>query len=433
MRSVLKILDYRRLWIAQVVSNFGDALTSMALLLFVNELTGSTAALATMALALAIPRLLFGMVAGVLVDRYNRKRIMLLSEIGRGILVLGFVVAVLEETLPLLYAIAFAKATIETAFMPARNALIPKIVPADILMSANALGQITRMLMSLFGTAAATIIVAAMSNYWLPFVIDGITFFISFYLLLRLAVDGTPQRTTTKPKSTNPVGAMWHELSEGMTVVFRNRLLTGVLISLTMTMFGLGAVNLLIVPFILNVLKMHETLLAAIEFTQVVSMILGGAIFGSVAQRLKPTRVISAGLIVIGIFVAMLGVVVHEWHLFVVFFLMGLALTPLQAAASTIMQLAISDELRGRVGGAAGTVTESANLASMALAGAFGEALGVRTTLILGGGMVILAGLMAAILFAGAPPLPITSETSDNDEAIEPVVTTPQPEVAPVA
>ena len=82
-RAVLRVPDFRSLFVGQTISDFGDAMTSLALLLVVNKLTGSTAALALMAIALALPQVTVGVIAGVYVDRWDRRRVMLVSDLLR--------------------------------------------------------------------------------------------------------------------------------------------------------------------------------------------------------------------------------------------------------------------------------------------------------------------------------------------------------------
>jgi MFS family permease len=82
------------LWSGHVVSSFGDALTSLALLLIAQRLTGSTTAVAATAIAIALPQLLVGLPAGVLVDRWNPRRVMIASDLARAVLVLGFIAVV---------------------------------------------------------------------------------------------------------------------------------------------------------------------------------------------------------------------------------------------------------------------------------------------------------------------------------------------------
>ena len=123
IRAILGFDGMRRLWVAQGISDVGDAFTSLGLLLVVNQLTGSTAALALMAIVLAVPQVVFGVIAGAWVDRLDRRRLMIASDLVRAVLVLGFVVAASGDRLWLLYLLAFAQASVGTFFTPARTAL----------------------------------------------------------------------------------------------------------------------------------------------------------------------------------------------------------------------------------------------------------------------------------------------------------------------
>ena len=154
VRDVLRLPDFRRLWLAQAISDVGDGLTLLTLMLLVNQLTGSTLALAAVAIALAIPPLTIGIVAGTYVDRWDRRTIMIVSDTLRAVIVLGFVIVGRAELVPLLLVLAFAQATIGTFFSPARGALIPRVVPADGLLAANAIGQATRVIAGVIGSAS---------------------------------------------------------------------------------------------------------------------------------------------------------------------------------------------------------------------------------------------------------------------------------------
>jgi len=115
-RDVLRLPNYRRLWLGQLVSEAGDGLTNLALLLLVNSITGSTAAIAAMAICLAIPPLTIGLFAGAYVDRADRRRIMLASDLLRAIVVLGFVLVGSADRLWLLFLFAFVQSSIGTFF-----------------------------------------------------------------------------------------------------------------------------------------------------------------------------------------------------------------------------------------------------------------------------------------------------------------------------
>ena len=123
-RDLLKIRNFRLLWGGQIVSNFGDAITQLTLILYINRITdGSTQAIAGLLIALALPMATLGLVAGVFVDRWDRKRTMIVSDLLRGILTLGFVAAAVWQQLWLIYLLAFLHATVSSFFGPVGSKL----------------------------------------------------------------------------------------------------------------------------------------------------------------------------------------------------------------------------------------------------------------------------------------------------------------------
>ncbi len=398
MRAILRIPNYSRLWLGQVISNFGDSLTNLTLLILVNELTGSTAAIALMAIVLGIPKVLFGTLAGVYVDRLNRQKIMIYSDILRGIVVLGFLLITDVDMLWLLYAIAFTQSTIGTLFNPARSALIPHLVPENGLMSANALIQTSGIFVAVLGAGAAGVLTGVFNVYAPAFILDAFTFFISAWLITRIVLSPEQaQPTTTKTKANLRV--ITSQLKEGLVIIFKVRALAGVLVAAGVAMLGLGAINILIVPFLVNDLKVPETWFGVVQLVQVTAMMISGAFVAMIARRLAPPNIISIAMIVTGILLSLIAGVGAVWQLFVILFVLGLVMTPLQASISTIMQTAVEDEMRGRVNGALDTMIQIANLASMTFAGVFGDIIGVRTTFILGGIVVIMAGIGSRLIF----------------------------------
>ena len=186
-REVLRLPEFRKLFVAQAISDIGDGMTFMALLLLVNELTHSPAALAVLSIAVAVPSMVGGVFAGAYADRLDRRRIMIVSDSIRAVLVLLFVVVGTLERLPILYLVAFLQASIGTFFSPARGALIPRVVPQHGLMAANGMGQISRMIGGLVGTGLTGVLVATSpAPYWPAFVVDATTFVASVLIVLRV-------------------------------------------------------------------------------------------------------------------------------------------------------------------------------------------------------------------------------------------------------
>ncbi len=404
IRNLLAIRDFRLLWSGQVISNLGDSMTSLALLLLVNHLTGSTAALATMAIMLALPNLTFGLFAGVFVDRFDRKRIMILSDILRGILVLGFVLVDSADKIWLLYLLAFIQASIGAFFTPARNALLPNIVPAYGLLAANSISQTSRIIFSVIGTGLAGFLIGTFEVYWPVFAIDALTFFLSMVLIVQVRFSGAP----AGEKSPINLSGVFRELREGLRITFSNRILMGAIIAFAVTMLGLGAVNILLVPLLVDDLQVPETWFAAIELSQTAGMVLAGALVAALASRIKATNILSLGLILLGTTVAAMALPANVYHAMIILFFAGLFITPIQASGSTIIQTAVPDNVRGRTGAANNALITTAQLVSMALAGVLADAFGARNVFIIGGVFVALAGLVAYLIFHGVELMPVT-------------------------
>src|SRR5439155_16286341 len=135
------------------------------------------------------------------------------------------------------------------------------------------------------------------------------------------------------------------------------------------------------------------TWFGAIEFAQTAAMILSGSMVVVLARRLKPTNIISASLLGIGISIGALSLISSVWHIFPVLVAVGLLVTPLQASVSTIIQTSVTDEVRGRISSSLNTMISTASLVSMGAAGLLGQAIGVRNVFVVGGIVIVFAGV----------------------------------------
>ncbi len=395
MRALFRIRDFRLLWTGQAVSNFGDALTNLALLLTAQRLTGSTAAVATTAIAVALPSLLFGMVAGAYVDRWNRKRVMIVSDLFRTSFVLLFLLVTTPDRMWLLYTVAFIQAALGTFFTPAKSAFLPRIVGAEHLLAANSISQMTQIVLGLLGTAVAGLIAATQDTLAAAYLLDAATFLVSLTVIALIRTDGTPERDSGTRH-------LWDDVRAGVAAATRSPVLLGVMIGAGIVMFGLGAVNVLLIPFVVEVLAVPETWFAGIEASQVVSMVAASALVAALATRIRPTTLISWALSGLGVLVAAMALATAPWHLMIVLFAVGWLITPLQASVSTLVQTEVPDEMRGRTGAALNTVVTASQVTSMALAGVAAAAVGVRWVFVIAGAVAVLSGIVTAALFRNA-------------------------------
>ena len=396
MRELFGIRDFRLLWTGQAISNFGDALTNLALLLTAQRLTGSTAAVATTAIAAALPTLLFGLVAGAYVDRWNRKRVMIVSDLFRSGFVLLFLFVTTPDLMWLLYIVTFVQAALGTFFKPARMAYLPRIVGEDNLLAANSISQMTLIVLGLAGTAAAGVIAATADSLAPAFLLDAGSFFASLLMISLIRTDASP-----KPLERQAQPKILTEVRDGLSAVVRSPVLRGVVIGAGVLMFGLGATNVLLIPFIVEILSVPETWFAAIEGSQVVSMVAASTLVAVLAKKMRATHIITVGLAAIGVGTMTIALAQAPWHLMIILFFVGWAVSPVQASVSTLVQSEVTDEMRGRTSSALSTVITGANIASMGVAGAVAAVIGVRTVFVLSGAVAILAAGLTLVLFRG--------------------------------
>ncbi len=390
-RAPLARRDFRLLWLAQTISDLGDGLTNLALLLLALKLTGSPAAVAATLIVLELPQVTIGLVAGVFVDRWERRRVMLASDLLRAALVVGFVAVGSSSTLWLLFVLAIAQASVGTFFSPARTALVATLLPQDELFAANSLGQLSRVLAYILGESAAGVLVGLTGAYWPAFVVDGLTFLFSVALVSRVAVRSIAGRT-----GRSNVGS---ELREGLAYVRRSPVLVGTLLAAGTAYLGIGAVNVLWIPLFQNDLHVPTALFGAADLAQAAAMIIGAGFSIRLVRRAGPTRIVTAGLAALGAAVALTGLVTSFWQVLVLLFLIGAIVSPLQAAVTTIVQVSTDEDVRGRVAAALSSVTSSANILSMGLAGLVSAQLGVRGSFGLAGGAIAASSLVALVLF----------------------------------
>jgi MFS family permease len=389
LRDLLSIRDYRRLWLAQVATDFGDTLTFLSLLILVQRLTGSTVALAGLTISITLPVLVFSVLSGVVVDRVDRKKMMILSDVLRGVVVLTFLFARSADLVPLIYAIAFTQAAIGTLFNPARSAMLPRIVGERRLIAANSVSQTSRIVFNLLGTTAAGVLAGVFGTQAPAFVVNSAAFLVSALLIATIGTDG-------RPDPAGHAGA-WEDMKSGFRVIRGSRSLRGVLLAAGVTMLGLGAVNVLMVPLVIDGLGLSETVFGLIEGAQVAGMVVAGGIVAALAARLRARLLLGFGLIGVGFAVASLYFPVQVWQLALSMLAIGLFVAPAQAGVSTLSQTLIPDSMRGRVGGALSASISVASVTSMGAAGVAAAYLGVRGVFVVAGAITVVAGILGLL------------------------------------
>ncbi|MBI9046633.1 MAG: MFS transporter [Anaerolineaceae bacterium] len=409
-RDLFKIRDFRMLLSGQAISDFGDSMTHLAVLLLINELTGSTTAMASMAIAIALPRLIFGLLSGVYIDRLDRKKIMIISDLLRAIFVLGFIVVDSPEEIWILYVIGFIQGSVGTFFTPARSAILPSLIPRKGLLAANSISQTVMIISNLIGTGIAGVLIGILSGYQWIFLIDAITFMLSMLFILRI------RYTFQQEKNLSDISPrlVINQLFEGLNIIGKSRPLVGSITAISISMLGIGAVSVLLIPLVVNELQISTAWFGLVETGQTAGYVISGILIAGLAARFKPTNLISVGLIGVAAGIALTSAAPNIWFVIISLFITTLFIPPISASAQTIAQTAVEDHLRGRTSAATSTFTTTANLISMAAAGILADRVGVRQVFLISSAMILLAAFVSIILFRG-----IKTFQLDKPETIE--------------
>ena len=203
---------FRHLWYGQVVSELGDWLNSIAIYTLVLQLSGTGTAMASAMMAKLLPIFFVSPLAGVLIDRMDRKVIMITSDVLRFVVVLGFLLVNDAGDLWLLYTLAVVEIALAGFFEPARSAIIPALTPREDLVTANALSGSTWSVMLAFGAALGGVLVS-----WFgiktAFIVDAFTFLLSAWFIARIQC---PEDALKKEQSERPQSTGFSTLIEGM-------------------------------------------------------------------------------------------------------------------------------------------------------------------------------------------------------------------------
>ncbi|PIQ99709.1 MAG: MFS transporter [Nitrospinae bacterium CG11_big_fil_rev_8_21_14_0_20_45_15] len=182
---IKKNRSFRYLWYGQVVSELGDWLNSIAIYTLILEVSNSSMALAGVMMAKLLPIVVISPIAGVVIDRFDRKWVMIASDLGRFVIVLGFLTVDGPEDIVIVFILTLLSTALTGFFEPARSAIIPSLIPRKNLVAANALSGSTWSVMLAFGAAMGGLIVS-IAGIRTAFIIDAFTFLLSAFLLFNL-------------------------------------------------------------------------------------------------------------------------------------------------------------------------------------------------------------------------------------------------------
>jgi MFS family permease len=391
--------DLRLLLGAGLVSLSGDWVLSVGLAYSVYALTGSTLASAGALLSAFVPQVVVGSFAGVFVDRWDRKRTMVVANVLLAVGLTPLVLVTGADRIWVVYLVLAAQSCVEVFFAPAEQAFLPRIVDDADLVPANALNGQVRNLARLAGSAVGGV-AAATGGIRSVAVVDAATFLVAALLVARIR---TPGRAADAPEDAAHVVrgrfvTLLEEWRVGWRTTVTEPVLLTLLLALLVTSTGEGIMGTLFAPYVRHVLHGSGEVYGVITGVQAIGGVLGGFLVAALADRWSPVTMVWAGSVVFGlvdlaIFCYPL-VWVNPWPAAAGMILVGFPGAVLVAGTMTLVQRHTTDQRRGRVFSLVGLAQAVSVVVGATLAGFLGGPSGIIPVLALQGVGYVAAGVL---------------------------------------
>ena len=372
--------NYRYTWIGQVVSEAGDHFNNIAVFSLAVAATHSGMVIALIFLSRAVPVMFAGPLAGVVLDRFDRRRVMIASDLVRGVVAAGFIFTVHHPDVRLLYLLSGLLMVASPFFTAGRASILPSIATREELHTANTLTQTTQWTTLTLGAMLAGSSVAAFGYQW-AFAFNSLSFFVSALCISRLRLPG---RGFQPPGALNETEVVrpWHEYAEGLRYIRGVPLILGLLLVNVGWATGGGAAQILFTVFGEMVFKKGPSGLGTIWGFAGVGLMCGGAVAYTLGRRLSfdnYKRAIVVCYVVHGGAYVLFSQM-RSFPLALVF----IALSRAGVGMSSVLNMSellrvVPSEFRGRVFATMESVTWSVMMVSMLAAGAASQTWNPRT------------------------------------------------------
>jgi predicted MFS family arabinose efflux permease len=418
--------NLRFLWTGQVISEIGDWLNNVAVLALALQLAGpgrQGIAIAIYAIARHLPLFLFGPIAGVVVDRADRRRVMIAADLARAILALGFLAAEQYGSLSVIYAVGAAMFSVSAFFNAAKRASVPNLTRGfDELLSANSLTTSTTAATIAAGSAIGGVI-ATLGGRTAVFAINAATFLVSAALISRIvfpprASMSAAAGTDSSNELRQPVGRVrqtklgailvrsFDDFRQGLVYVKRQPLLT--LIFLVAGGWGLGNGTARALYSIfgsrLGIAAVSGRIPNASEFgiaVLFVAMGTGGVLGAALARRVGRNRSLNSrlgtSLLLDGTGLFLFSLMPNLWTAAAILIARDLNYAIWWTSQQTLLMSRTENQFAGRVFASFETVVTLAMVASMIVSGLAADRFGISRVPAVGGLLIILSGVVWVI------------------------------------
>lgn len=386
---VFRHRDFRLMWTGQFVSTAGTALTSLAASILVYRLTGSALSVGLMMMATAAPSLLVGLFAGVIVDRYDRKKIMIVTELLRAVLI-AFIPFMVARNIVWLYIIVALASAIAQFYDPAHESVLPEVAPEEELAAANSLMAISSFGSTAIGFAASGLIASAANIEW-AFYLDSISFLVSALCIFFVTIQ--------------PLGAeedasaamIVRNLRVGLRFLADTPVLRSLFLVYVPVLISYGLSNSLLLPFSDRALGANEFQYGLQESMTSVAFVACSLLMAHVFDRMREGQWIALSWLAMGTLSIIYSRLTSIPLAILVIGMSGFVNAPSAIGGRLILQRNTPREMRGRVNSAFFVSRDILFLIGMASVG-LADFVDVRTMFLISGLILAAGGVLVLFL-----------------------------------
>lgn len=399
LRSLWGHPAFRSLWLAGFVSDTGDWLLFIALPIVVYQLTGSAFGTSLAFLVELLPGIVLAPLAGWCADRWDRRRVLVVVCCLQAFALVPLLVVHARAQLPLIYAVILVEAALTTLFEPAKNALVPSLVRAGDLVSANSVIGLGQNLARLAGGPLGGVLLAA-GGLRIVVTADLISYLVAAVIIGRIAASASNQATVPHDRRRLPGRGAYQSM-------LRSRRLRGALLATLVSQIAQGIFVVLFILFVAQ--RLHGTVseIGLLRGVQAVGAIAGGVILVVIARRYSPGTLAAGAAIAFGavdLVVWNASLLSTNTALYVgLFIVIGAPGIVLGTGLISALQLDTHDTNRGRVIGAFGLTSNLGQAVGMVAAGLLAAPLGLLSILNTQAVLYLAAGGIAAWLMTDDP------------------------------
>ncbi len=393
MGAVLRIPVMRRLWYAQIVSNFGDFLALFGVIGYLTFTAHANAQQITgVQIAYQLPIAVLGILAGVFVDRWPLKPTMIASDLSRAGLCL---LLLLAHNVWGFYAALAAISVVSSFFGPAQGVAIRSAVPLHGLRAANALMQQVLFLARIAGPAVAALLVStfgATSCYWA----DAASFAASACLIASVALS-RPAEMAAKvildpvdKEEEKGVAKVWADMKQGVNFIVHHAGLLFVILALASGMFVIGCFGPLIAVYVRDILHGSTKVFGAASAMIGLGILCGINVLNAFGKGIRNTVLVYSGLGGMALGLVLLTLLGFVWSTILGNFVIGFSVAGIIIPAQTMIQQETPPALMGRVGSTVMSTVFTGQILGLVASGQLAQYLGVRQVFAICAGMLVV-------------------------------------------